>query len=785
MKYGIGQSVTRFEDPRLLRGHGNFVNDVNLPGQAYAVLVRSPHAHARLKSLDVSAARSAPGVVAVYTNAEYAASGLGAPAPIMKRTKADGSPMFARGHPMLAKDRVKYVGEPVAMVMAETLAQAKDAADLVNAGYEPLPAVVIGEQAAKPGSPVVWDECPDNISHMVEHGNKAATDAAFQGAAQIVRRRYVVTRLHAQYLEPRGVVAEYDARDERYVLYADVQYPHRVREMLANRVFKLPQHRIHVITRDVGGGFGTKGWQYPEHRLMLWAARKLGRPVKWNCERSEVILADEHARDNITEIELALDLGGKFLALRARILANLGAYISSDRNLLAPFGAMRALTGVYAIPAAYARIDAVMTNCGSSAPYRGAGRPEAIFAIERLIDDAARELKLDPIELRRSNLIPPSAMPLKTPLGYNFDCGEFARNMDITLAESDHAGFAARREEARRRGKLRGIAVINAIEMAAGAGIEMSEIRFNSSGTATLIMGTKNQGQGHETTFKQILAQQLGLDPAEVEFVDGDTDKLAYGMGTAGSRSVVMGGSALCLAADKLIAKGRKLSAHLMEAAEADIVFAEGKFTVAGTDKSLGIKEVARAAFQHAKLPEGFEPGFYETGTFNASDFTFPNACHVCEVEIDPDTGEVQVVRYVVTDDVGTVINPLTLKGQIHGGVVQGAGQILMERIVYDPDSGQLLSASLMDYALPRADDFCNIEVHSNPVPTKRNPLGAKGAGEAGVVGAMPAVMNAIMDALSQAGVKEFDMPATPDRVWRALQGAASPARQNRKEVAA
>ena len=771
-KFGIGQSVQRFEDPRLLRGHGQFVNDTFLHNQAHAVVLRSAHANALIKSVNTASASVTAGVLAVYTGADYAAAGLGAPAPTMKRTRSDGSPMFARSHPVLARDRVHYVGEPVAMIVAETLSQARDAAELVEVDYEPLPAVVNGARAVQPGSPAVWEECPDNRSHVQAVGDKAGTDAAFARAAHVVKRRYEITRLHAQYMEPRGVVGDYDARNERYVLYADVQYPHRVREMLSGRVFKLPAHRVHVITHDVGGGFGTKGWQYPEHRLMLWAARQLGRPVKWNCERSEVILADEHARENITVIELALDAEGRFLALRVDVEANVGAYVSSDRNLLAPFGATRALTGTYAIPVAYAQTHAVMTNCNSTAPYRGAGRPEAIYVIERLIDDAARELKLDPIELRRKNLIAPSSMPLKTALGYNYDCGEFEKGMDMTLAAADVAGFAQRREEARQRGKLRGLSVINAIEMASGAGIEEAEVRFNTGGTATVIVGTKNQGQGHETMYKQILAERLGLDPAEVEFVDGDTDRLAYGMGTSGSRSTVMGGSAVYLAAEKLIAKGRKIAAHLLEAAEADLVFAQGQFTVTGTDKSVAIKEVARAAFQPAKLPKGLEPGFYETGTFNSTDFTFPNGAHACEVEIDPDTGEVKMINYVVVDDVGTVINPVTLKGQIHGGVAQGAGQILMEQIVYDEESGQLLSASLLDYAIPRASDMCNMEVHSNPVPTKRNPLGAKGAGEAGVVGAMPAVMNAIADALAQVGVRHFDMPANSERVWRAIQAA-------------
>ncbi len=775
-KFGIGQSVQRFEDPRLLRGHGQFVNDNFLHNQAHAVVLRSPHAHARIRSMDTAKALAAEGVLAIYNGADYAASGLGAPAPVMKRTRIDGSPMFAKPHPVIAREIVHYVGEPVALIIAETLSQAKDAAELVEVDYESLPANVNGARAVQPGSHAVWAECPDNRSHMQEIGDKTATDAAFANATHVVKRRYEVTRLHAQYLEPRGVVGDYDVKNDRYVLYADVQYPHRVREMLSNRVFKLPAHRVHVITQDVGGGFGTKGWQYPEHRLMLWSAKKLGRPVKWNCERSEVILADEHARENITEIELALDADGKFLGLRANVEANVGAYVSSDRNLLAPFGAMRALSGTYAIPAAYAQTHAVMTNCNSTAPYRGAGRPEAIYAIERLVDDAARELKMDPIELRRKNLIAPSAMPLKTALGYNYDCGEFERGMDMTIEAADLAGFSKRRDEAKGRGKLRGISVISAIEMAAGAGIEEAEVRFNTGGTATVIVGTKNQGQGHETMYKQILAERLGLDPAEVEFVDGDTDRLAYGMGTSGSRSTVMGGSAVCVAAEKLVQKGRKIAAHMLEAAEADIVFAQGNFTVTGTDKSVAIKDVAKAAFQPAKLPKGLEPGFYETGTFNSTDFTFPNGAHACEVEIDPDTGEVQLINYVVVDDVGTVINPMTLKGQIHGGVAQGAGQILMEKIVYDEETGQLLSASFMDYAIPRASDMCDMEIHSNPVLTKRNPLGAKGAGEAGVVGAMPAVMNAIADALAREGVKHFDMPASSERVWRALQDARATA---------
>ncbi|MBI2491837.1 MAG: molybdopterin-dependent oxidoreductase, partial [Candidatus Rokubacteria bacterium] len=523
---------------------------------------------------------------------------------------------------------------------------------------------------------------------------------------------------------------------------------------------------------DIGGGFGTKGWQYPEHKLVLWAARKIGRPVKWTCERREAVPADEHARDNVSEAELALDADGRFLGLRVRTLANVGAYVSSDRNLLATFANVVTLVGVYTIPSAHVHVTCVLTNTNSTAPYRGAGRPEATYVIERLIDDAARELGLDRLELRRKNLIPASAMPYRTPLGVTYDCGEFEQSMARALALADVAGFAARREESRRRGKLRGLAVVNAIERAAGAQPEFAEIRFNPGGSATILMGTKNQGQGHETTFKQILHERLGLDPAEVRYIDGDTERVAFGIGTMGSRSTVIGGTALWLAADKVIAKGRKIAARLLEAAEADIGFPDGRFAVAGTDRGVTLRDVARAAFQPAQLPPGLEPGLYETGTFVPKQDTWPNGCHVSEVEIDPDTGAVALAGYTIVDDVGTVINPLTLKGQLHGGVAQGAGQALMEQVVYDPESGQLLTASFMDYAMPRADALPDPRIESRPVPTMLNPLGAKGAGEAGTVGALPAVMNAVLDALAPLGVRQLDMPATSDRVWRAIQDA-------------
>jgi carbon-monoxide dehydrogenase large subunit len=726
-EFGIGQSIKRFEDGRLLRGGGRFHDDVNVAGQTHAVIVRSIHAHARIRGIDTTAARRAPGVVAIFTGSDLAKEPLGTMQMTLKRKRPDGSPMWAPAHRGLTAERARYVGDPLALVIAETRAQAEDAADLVVVDYEPLASITSTADAVEPGSAKVWDECPDNVSNLFEVGDRAATDAAFASAHKVVKRRYVITRVHAQFMEPRGALGVWDPHEERYTLYADVQYPHRVRNALATNIFKIPEHQIRVIVGDVGGAFGTKGWQYPEHKLVLWAARTL---------------------------------------------ANVGAYVSSDRNLLATFSNVPTLVGVYTFPVAYVQVLSVLTNTNSTAPYRGAGRPESTYVLERLIDDAARELGMDRLQLRRANMIQPSAMPYKTPLGVTYDCGDFERNMDAALKMADVAGFPARREASRARGKLRGLAVVNPIEQAAGPQPEFAEIRFSPSGTATVFMGSKNQGQGHETTFKQILHERLGLDPAKVKYIDGDTDRVGWGMGTMGSRSTVIGGTALWKAADKVVAKGQKIAARLLEAAEGDVKFADGKFSVVGTDRAVTLEEVARAAFLPPRLPAGMEPGLYETGTFVPSSATWPNGCHVCEVEIDPDTGEVAIVGYSIVDDVGTVINPVTLKGQIHGGVAQGVGQALMEQVVYDPESGQLLTASFMDYAMPRADTMPDMHIESRPVPTKLNPIGAKGAGEAGTVGALPAVINAVMDALAPVGVGELDMPASSERVWAAIQRA-------------
>ena len=639
MKFGVGQPIRRVEDLRLLTGKGRYQDDQTLHRQTWCVFVRSPHAHALIRSINTDDASRAPGVLAVYTGADYANDGLSMPKAAMPRKKRDGSPMFAPQRPALVIDRVRYVGDPVAMVIAETLAQAKDAAELVVVDYESLPSVTSVAEAAEPSAPRVWDENPDNISHTYERGDRQATEAAFARAARIVKRRYVITRVHAQYMEPRGAIGTYDHAEDRYTLFADVNYPHRVRNMLANMVFKVPESKVRVVCHDVGGGFGAKGWQYVEHRLTLWAARKLGRPVKWRCERSEVLMADEHGRDNVGTIELAFDDSGKIIGLRLHMLASIGAYVGSDRQFLTPFGMIGTVVGVYDIPAAYVSIDAVLSNTSPTAPYRGAGRPEAIYLIERAMEAAAQELHIDPIELRRRNIIPDEKIPFKSPLGPYYDCGQFNRNMEIALEAADYAGFAVRRDASRARGMLRGIGLANAIEQAAGPTPEYAEIRFNPSGSAILLMGTKTHGQGHETAFKQIMCGQLGIDPDDVQFIDGDTDRVAFGMGSNGSRSMVTGGTALTLAAQKVIDKGKRIAAHLLEAAEADIEFADGRFGVAGTDRGLTLKQVVTAAFQPARLPPGVEPGMYEHATYAPKRDTFPNGCHVCEVDIDPATG--------------------------------------------------------------------------------------------------------------------------------------------------
>ncbi len=770
-QFGIGQPVPREEDPYLLRGAGRYVDDVRLLDLARAIFLRSPHPHARIRAIHLDQAKAVPGVLLILTGESPEVTALGLQVPRMPRKRRDGSAGFIAPQPHLAWGEVRYIGEPVALIVAETLNQAKDAAELIEVDYEPLPALVSTAAAVEPGAIKVWDQCPDNVAFYHDVGNRGGVEAAFAKAAHIVKKRLVINRITANTMEPRGSLAQYDNREDRYVIRCTLQAPHRSRAIFA-QLLKVPETKLRVICENVGGGFGMKGSLGSEYVLTAVAAKLLNRPVKWVSERSEGLLADEQARDNVTDAELALDKDGKFLALRTKTLANIGAYHTSDRAAGPPLSNLGSLAGTYTTPVLYAEVLGVMTHTMLTGHYRGAGRPEASYIIETMADLAARELGIDPVELRRRNTIPPITAPYKTGLVFTYDSGNFEKNLADGIALADYAGFPARRAESAKRGKLRGIGVTNTIEATAGGMLEHAEIRFDPTGTLTLLMGTHDHGQGHGTTFKQILSDKLGIDPDKVRFRNGDTDEVLTGTGTFGSRSAACGGSALVIAADKVIARGKAIAAHLLEAAEADLVFEAGKYFVAGTDKSIGILDVAKASFLPGRLPRGSEQGVFETGTYDGGVPTYPNGCHVCEVEIDEATGTVELVRYVAVDDCGRVINPLLLEGQMHGGIAQGAGQALMEDVTYDLDSGQVMAGSFMDYAMPRASDFCPIEMASNEVPTKTNPLGVKGGGEAGTVGALAAIMNAINDALAQIGAGYVQMPCTPEKVWRALQQA-------------
>jgi len=774
-KFGVGQSVRRIEDPRLLRGDGRYSDDVNLPHQAYAVVVRSPHAHAAIRSIDTTAARGASGVLAVLTGADLAKDGLGDLPTDKSRKRRDGSPSFATPRPALVRDRVRHVGDPVALVVAQTIEQAVDAAELVSVDYEPLPAVAATTDAMRPGAPAVWAEVPDNIAFVWEAGKKDETGRAIAGAAHVTKLDFVVSRVAAAPMEPRGAVGEWDRRTGRYTLHTGIQHPHGLRTLLADQVLKVPHSHLRVVTGEVGGSFGMKSGVYPEVVLVLWAAKRLGRPVKWTSDRREGFVTDEHGRDNVSTAELALDGNGKFLALRVAINLNIGAYLT-PRSAGPGTNNVGGIAGIYTTPAIHVQTTGVFSNTTVTGPYRGAGRPEATYAIERVIDVAAMELKIDPIELRRRNLIPSSAMPFKTGLVFTYDCGEFARGMDMALQLADHAGFEKRRAEARKQGKLRGLGIANPIEVAGGPYTAMNpdtaELRVNADGSVSLFAGSTSMGQGNETAFAQIISEKLGVPPERIQVFWGDSDLLGAGRGNGGSGALTVGGSAVTRATEKVIERGRKIAARLLEAAPEDVVHQDGKFTVKGTDKGVTFGNVARAAYVPRQLPPGMEPGFSEEASFTPSAVTFPNGSQICEVEIDEETGTVRVVRHTVVDDVGRMVNPMLVKGQIHGGVVQGLGQGLYEELTYDPSTGQLLAGSFMDYAMPRADDMPTFDVDSHEVPTAVNPLGAKGVGEAGTVGALPALLNAVNDALAPLGVRHLDMPVTPERVWRAIQDA-------------
>ena len=771
-EYALGQSVPRSEDPRLLRGGGRFVDDMVLPGMVFGHVLRSPHAHARIVSIDTAPAVAAPGVLAVLTGADWANSGYGDLPAGAGQKRRDGSALYAPPYPALVTDRVRRVGDYVAFVIAETKEQAKDAAELVAVEYETLTPIASTADATKPGAALVWDDCPDNICFVHLGGDKEATDAAFEKADHVVGQTFFINRVTAATMEPRGSIGHYDVTEDHYTIYTTLQQAHPYRGNLASKILKVPESRVRVVAGDIGGSFGMKSEIYNEVALVLWGSKVTGRPVKWISDRSEAFLSDAQGRDNLTKGELALDKNGKFLGLRVTTIANLGAYLMAT-GPNPPVINLGTLAGVYTTPAIHVDVTAVFTNTNPMRPYRGAGRPEAAYVIERLVDLAADELAMDAAEIRRLNTIPPEAMPYKTALTFTYDSGEFEKNMDIALDMSGYAGFEERRQAAAKRGKLRGIGLSNTIERAAAGGIEGGEIRFDRTGTATIVSGSITQGQGHETVFKQLVCDRLGLEMDEVHYVWGDTDKVAVGQGTGGSRSATLGGSSLAMASDRVIEKATRIAAHMLEAASDDIAFHEGVFTIAGTDRRVTIKEVARAAANPASLPADIEPGLVGTAVYAATVQNFPNGCHVCEIEIDPDTGTTEIVGYSVVDDVGTVMNPLLVKGQIHGGIAQGVGQILFEDIAFDPESGQLLTGSFMDYAMPRADDLSMFEVKSNPVPTATNPLGVKGCGEAGTVGAMPAVTNAIIDALSPFGVRHIEMPATPERIWRAIQRAS------------
>jgi carbon-monoxide dehydrogenase large subunit len=771
-EFAIGQSVSRREDPRLLRGHGRFFDDLKLADQLHAAIVRSPHAHADITGIDTRAALQMPGVHAVLTGEDYRTDGLGSLPSMAPYKGRDGGSMFLPPRPAIALDRVMHVGYPVAAVVADTLDQARDAAERVVVDYAQRPAVVSARDAFAPDAPQLYGECPNNEAYFYQAGDKAKVDAAFAAAAHVVEQRLVINRVTANPIEPRGVTGVYDAGTGRYTLHCGFQRPWLFRNDIARTTLKIPEAELRLITGDIGGSYGLRGSVYPEIILMLWAARRVSRPVKWVQTRNEAHISDDDARDNIVDAALALDRDGNFLAVRIRSFGNLGAFVSF-RGAMPPVVNIGTVVGTYTTPALHVEVSGMLTNTHCTSPYRGAGRPEASYMIERLIDLAADQMDVDPAELRRRNTIPPQAMPYKTPLTFTYDSGRFEENLDRTMKLANWAGFTRRREEAARRGMLRGIGISNTIEQAADPTYETAEIRFDPLGGLTLVTGSISHGQGHATVLTQILVNRLGVDPQRVNIIQGDTDAVAFGMGTGGSRSTTMSGGALTMVSDKIIAKGRGLAAHILEASEGDIEFKDGRFSIAGTDRALSIHELAQAAFQLEKLPAGMEPGLYETATYRARSSNFPNGCHVCEVEIDPEIGSTQIVGYWVVDDVGTVINPMLVKGQIMGGIAQGMGQVLMEDKTYD-EAGQVLAGSFMDYAMPRADNFCAVVIEDNSVPTPTNPLGVKGAGEAGTVGSLSAGVNAIVDALSVLGIRHIDPPCTPYRVWQAIASAGA-----------
>ncbi len=771
-RFGLGQSVRRVEDRRFLTGEGRYLDDIAFDGQLHARILRSPYAHAEIRSIDTAAAVAVPGVVAVLTGAEVAADGLGDIPPGALVTNRDGSSNYVPSRPALARERVRFVGEPVALVLAESLAAARDAVEQIVVDYDDLPAVVATDEALSADAVQIYTEAPNNLCLDWEKGNQAATEAAFASADRIVTLDHINSRVVVNPIEPRGCIGLWDPDSESYTLYNAGQAVHGISRMLATAVFKTTPDKLRVISPDVGGGFGTKNFVYPEMALVLWAARRLDRPVKWISDRTEGFISDTQGRDHVMRAELALAADGRFLGLRIASTANIGAYVSTFGAMIPTNPVAVVLGGVYDIPAIHYRVKGVFTNTVPVDAYRGAGRPEASYAIERLVDLAARELGVDPLELRRRNFITPEAMPYTTGVGSVLDCGQFERILDRVLETSDQVAFAARRRESEGKGRLRGRGFACYFEATLGLPSEKTEVRFDEDGGVTVLAGTMSNGQGHETTYAQILHQRLGLDFESIRFLQGDTGQIAVGGGHGGSRSMQIGGNALLAAAEIVEEKAKHLAGHLLEAAPADIELVEGACQVVGTDLKISLPELARIARDPARRPEGMEPGLDAVGGYEREANTFPNGAHVAEVEVDPETGMVRLVAYHVVDDFGTLLNPMITAGQVHGGVAQGVGQAMLERTVFDPESGQLLSGSFMDYCMPRADDLPDIQVVFEPVPTETNPLGVKGCGEAGCIGALPAVINAVVDALAPYGIRHLDMPATPERVWRAIQDA-------------
>jgi len=769
-KFGLSQPVRRVEDPRLLKGNGRYTDDITPAGALHAVVLRSPHAAARITGIDSAGAKAVPGVAAIYTAADLKADNIGTLPCAVALKNRDGSTQALPPRPVLADGAVHHVGDPVAFIVADTVQAGRDAAELIDVQYDVLESATDLATATEPGQPQVWENVPSNVCFDWEIGDKAKTDALFAQAARTAQIRVVNNRVVVNSMEARVAIAEFDQASGRWTLHANTQGGWLVKNLMAPVLGAAPED-FRVITPDVGGGFGMKLFLYPEHVLTCYAARKLGRPVKWASERGEAFLSDTQGRDNITIGEIAVDADGKFLALRTRNTANMGAYLSNFGPFIPTMAGTGVLASVYGFQAVYANVIGVFTNTVPVDAYRGAGRPEANYLVERLVDAAARELGIDRVELRRRNMVPPSAMPHQTPVGKMYDSGDFVRVLDAALEKMDWQGFEGRRRDAASRGKRRGLGLSYYLEATGGDPTERAEIRFADDGFVDVFVGTQSNGQGHETAYVMLTADRLGIDGDKIRIRQGDTDIIPVGGGTGGARSLYSEGQAIYAAAASVIEKGRKAASEALEAAPADIVFEEGRFSIVGTDRGMDI--ITLAATQRDKAQAGQDVTTLDAAEIAKIDaHTFPNGCHMAEVEVDPDTGHIQIVRYIVCDDVGKAVNPLIVRGQVHGGVAQGFGQAVLERTAYDPNSGQLLSGSFMDYALPRAADLPDIEVEFIEVPCATNPLGVKGAGEAGAVGSPPAVMNAVVDALSSAGVTHVDMPATPETVWRAIAEA-------------